>query len=430
MSSSELVMACLRRIGERDGHHSADGDEGSINAWVRVYAEDARAAAAIADVRLAQPDPPPLCGVPVGLKDLYAVAGKPLTASSRLLDEVPIADCDVWRNLKNAGMVLLGHTHTHEFAAGGTTDQVGNPWALERSAGGSSGGSGAALAAGLVPAATGTDTAGSLRIPAALCGVSTIKPTRGLVSMNGVVPLAQSLDHGGPMARSVADCAAMLAAMTNLPGISRRDGTRPLDGVRVAISPRVAAVSLDDDVRDGLEVAVSACRELGATVLDASTPPTGEADVAHLKVLCTDMLAFHRKFEDRRGEYRASTREFLEMGERFAISSGQYEVLQDERRVTTGRWQRWLEAERIDVLLEPTVPVTAPLRGKGYDHAGNDADLVSLTYFWDWTGFPVVSLPAGVGRRSQLPVGVSLVGTTGADAGVLAISIALQEILR
>ena len=113
-----------------------------------------------------------------------------------------------------AGMVLLGHLHTHEFAAGGTTDQVGNPWDLERSAGGSSGGSAAALAAFMVPAATGTDTAGSLRIPSACCGTSAIKPTRGRVSMAGVVPLAWSLDHAGPMARTLADCRLLLAAMT------------------------------------------------------------------------------------------------------------------------------------------------------------------------------------------------------------------------
>ena len=165
----------------------------SINAWVRVYEEDALAAAARADERLAQGDAPTLCGIPIGLKDLYAVAGKPLTASSTLLYEVPDRDCDVWARLAAEGMVLLGHVHTHEFACGGTTDQVGNPWALERSAGGSGGGSSAALASRQVPAATGTDTAGSLRIPSAECGTSTIKPTRGFVSMRGIVPLCMDV---------------------------------------------------------------------------------------------------------------------------------------------------------------------------------------------------------------------------------------------
>ena len=160
LSSRELTEACLDRIAERDGTHSHDGDPTSINAWVRVYEDDARVAAAAADERLARGDAPLLCGVPVGLKDLYAVAGKPLTASSTVLADVPERDCDVWARLRAEGMVLLGHLHTHEFACGGTTDQVGNPWALERSAGGSSGGSSAALASKQVAAATGTDTAG------------------------------------------------------------------------------------------------------------------------------------------------------------------------------------------------------------------------------------------------------------------------------
>ena len=142
LSAVELAQACLARIRERDGTHSRDGDPGSINAWIRVYEEDALVTAARADVSLARGGAAVLCGIPIGLKDLYAVAGKPLTASSLLLDEVPTESCDVWKRLEAAGMVLLGHTHTHEFAWGGTTDQVGNPWSLDRTAGGSSGGSG------------------------------------------------------------------------------------------------------------------------------------------------------------------------------------------------------------------------------------------------------------------------------------------------
>ena len=123
---------------------------------------------------------------------------------------VAVADCRRGRGWRQDGMVLVGHTHTHEFAAGGTTDQVGNPHALERSAGGSSGGSAAALAAAMVPAALGSDTAGSLRIPAAMCGISSLKPTHGRVPIDGIEPLAASLDHAGPMARSLADCGALL----------------------------------------------------------------------------------------------------------------------------------------------------------------------------------------------------------------------------
>jgi len=132
LSSRELVDACLARIADRDGRRSFDGDPGSVNAWVRVYDEQARAAADRADARLAAGDAPVLCGIPIGLKDLYAAAGHPLTASSRALDEEQPRDCDAWARLAAEGMVLLGHLHTHEFAAGGTTDQVGNPWDLAR----------------------------------------------------------------------------------------------------------------------------------------------------------------------------------------------------------------------------------------------------------------------------------------------------------
>jgi aspartyl-tRNA(Asn)/glutamyl-tRNA(Gln) amidotransferase subunit A len=447
LSSSEFVAACMRRIDERDGTHSADGDATSINAWVRLYPDDALRAAAEADARLtakAQRElgpPPPLLGVPVGLKDLYAVAGKPLTASSTLYNETPDDDSDVWRRLRNAGMVLLGHTHTHEFAAGGTTDQVGNPWALDRSAGGSSGGSAAALAARMVPAATGTDTAGSVRIPSALCATSTIKPTRNLVSIAGVVPLAPSLDHCGPMARSIADCAALLAAMagpdfadattafaTVAAPHAPADAGRPLGGVRIALSQR--AHSMDDDVKAGLARAAAACEELGAHLVEPTQPPPADEPFdEHGRTLCAEMLAFHHRFDSNRDRYRASTRDFLEIGERLALTANDYLQLKENRRHLTRRWWRWFETQRVDALLEPTVPVVALPRGPGYDAMGYDADLVSLTYLWNWTGFPVVSLPAGVGAATGLPVGVSLVGRPATDRALLAIADRLQQSL-
>src|SRR4051812_37864244 len=217
LSARELLAAVLARIEARNGGAATfDGAPDAVNAWARVYPAEAEAMARAADERLAREgeDAPLLCGVPVALKDLYAVAGLPVTASSRMLEgNVAAADSVVWARLRAAGMVLVGHAHTHEFAFGGTTDQVGNPWDLARSAGGSSGGSAAALAAHMVPAATGTDTAGSVRIPAAMSGISAIKPTHGRVPIGGIIPLAVTLDHAGPMARTVADCAALLQVM-------------------------------------------------------------------------------------------------------------------------------------------------------------------------------------------------------------------------
>jgi aspartyl-tRNA(Asn)/glutamyl-tRNA(Gln) amidotransferase subunit A len=417
LSSRELVDACLVRIGERDGVHSHDGDPSSVNAWVRVYEETAREAAARADDLLASGEQPTLCGLPIGLKDLYAVAGKPLTASSRVLDDLPDRDCDAWASLSAAGMVLLGHLHTHEFACGGTTDQVGNPWSLERSAGGSSGGSGAALASRQVPAATGTDTAGSLRIPSAECGTSTIKPTRGLLSLRGIVPLAPTFDHPGPMARTVRDCEPLLAALS---GVEPPPERRPLR--RYAVSPRIA--DLDPDVADGFESALAALP--GERVEPPPPPARLEVLAEFFDLVLTEMLVWHRRFDDRRDAYRFSNRARLEHAEERAMTAEEYIAGQGGRAQDTAAWSDWLADNRIDAIVEPTLPIVAPVRGSGYDEPFGDLDDLSLTHYWDWTGFPVVTLPSGVGRRSRLPVSVSLIGSPGSDWDLLAWGGALQ----
>ncbi len=418
LSSRELTEACLERIRERDGAHSFHGDAGSINAWIRVYEEDALAAAGRADERLGACDAPALCGIPIGLKDLYAVAGKPLTASSQVLKEVPERDCDAWARLTAEGMVLLGHLHTHEFACGGTTDQVGNPWALDRSAGGSSGGSAAALASRQVSVATGTDTAGSLRIPSSECGTSTIKPTRGLLSLRGIVPLAPTFDHPGPMSRTVADCEPLLAALAGVEPPAER---RPLR--RYAVSPRIA--DLDPDVADGFE------RALAALPAERVEPP---APAVRLDVLTeffdlvlTEMLVYHRRFDDRRGDYRPAIRTRLEHAEDRAMSAQEYVAGQMRRVEDAAAWTDWLAEHRIDAIVEPTLPIVAPLRGSGYDEAFSDLHDLSLTHYWDWTGFPVVALPSGIGSRSGLPTGVSLIGAPGAEWELLAWGSALQD---
>jgi aspartyl-tRNA(Asn)/glutamyl-tRNA(Gln) amidotransferase subunit A len=418
LSSRELVEACLARIRERDGVHSHDGDPDSINAWARVYEEDALAAASTADERLAAGDAPELCGVPIGLKDLYAVAGKPLTASSGVLEEVPERDCDAWARLSAEGMVLLGHLHTHEFACGGTTDQVGNPWALERSAGGSSGGSAAALASRQVSAATGTDTAGSLRIPSAECGTSTIKPTRGLVPMRGIVPLAPTFDHSGPMTRTVRDCEPLLAALAGVDPPRERGILR-----RYVLSPRIA--ELDPDVAEGFERALEALP--GERVEPPA--PTARLDVLDefFDLVLTEMLPYHRRFEHLREAYRFSNRARLEHAEERAMTAEEYVASQSGRAEDTAGWLDWLAEHRIDVIVEPTIPIVAPVRGRGYEEPFGDLDDLSLTYYWDWTGFPVVALPSGVGRQSGLPVSVSLVGRREAEWDLLSWGAALQD---
>jgi aspartyl-tRNA(Asn)/glutamyl-tRNA(Gln) amidotransferase subunit A len=425
LSADEALGAHLAKIAQ-DGAPTFDGRPDAVNAWIRLYEEDAVAAAARADARLAEGAPaPPLCGVPIGLKDLYAVAGKPLTASSRAVAQEPRADSDVWARLKAAGAVLVGHLHTHECAAGGSTDQVGNPLALDRTPGGSSGGSAAALAAGQIPLATGSDTAGSLRIPSALSGTSTIKPTRGALPLRGVFPLSGSLDHPGPMARTLGDCAIALAALT--PGAP--EGS--LKGARIAPSPRLALVDSAPDVVEGFERAVAACRELGAELVEP--PPPGGLDLGSdfLDVLSTDMLGHHRRFGTDTGRLRTAIRELLEYAEQRAMTGAEYGDTQLRRTELTVEWTDWLAEHRIDAVIEPTVPIVAPVRGHGYDTFFTDEaiDYIRFTHYWNWTGFPVAALPSGVGSASGLPVGVSLVGAPGSEWRLLGLGTGLQEAL-
>jgi aspartyl-tRNA(Asn)/glutamyl-tRNA(Gln) amidotransferase subunit A len=335
-----------------------------------------------------------------------------------VLDVMPERDCDAWAALAAAGMVLLGHVHTHEFAAGGTTDQVGNPWALARSAGGSSGGSAAALAARMVPATTGTDTAGSLRIPSAMCGTSTVKPTRGAVSMRGIVPLCPSFDHAGPMARTLRDCEPLLAAMA---GVTPPAERRPL--LRIVVSPRIG--DLDPDVAGGFETALAA---IGAERVEPP-PPAAPLDLGSelVDLFCAEILAYHRRFDDRRELYRQSTRDFLEHAEQRALSAEEYVAAQSRRAEATAVWRDWLAEHRIDAIVEPTVPLVARERGHGYDKAFTDYAEISLTHYWDWTGFPAVALPSGVGSRSGLPVSVSLIGPSGSEWDLLAAGASLQD---
>jgi aspartyl-tRNA(Asn)/glutamyl-tRNA(Gln) amidotransferase subunit A len=434
-SAREAAEAHLARIEEVDGPHSFEGSPDAINAWIRVYPERALADAARADERLAAGDAPPLCGVPLGLKDLYAVAGHPLTGSSRVVDLAPEEDAVVAARLFDAGMVLLGHLHTHEFAAGGGSDQVGNPWDLSRGPGGSSGGSGAALASRTTPAATGTDTAGSLRIPSALCGTSTIKATRGALPLRGILPLSHSHDHPGPMARTLRDCALLLDAMFGPePGpIGALAGAtpRPLAGTRLALSPRIGIVDVDPDVAEGFEDAVSALRRLGATIVEPP-PPDTPLDVGQLflEVVATDMLSWHAPLlAEKRDTYRQSIRDLLEFAEGRAMTGTEYADAQWQRLQATDAWTDWLDAERVDAIVEPTVPIVAPPRGHGYDAFFTDEAIayIALTHTWDWTGMPAVSLPSGVGRRTGLPVSVSLIGAAGSEAALLELGIALQD---
>jgi aspartyl-tRNA(Asn)/glutamyl-tRNA(Gln) amidotransferase subunit A len=442
LSARELTEACLCRIEERNGGAPTfDGAPASINAWARVYPEVARALAGEAAERLARDGEraPLLCGVPLALKDLYAVDGLPLTASSRVLEGL-VADEDAvaWARLRDAGMVLLGHTHTHEFAAGGTTDQVGNPWALDRTAGGSSGGSAAALAARMVPAALGSDTCGSLRIPAACCGISSIKPSHGRVPLDGVIPLAPSLDHAGPMARTIADCGALLGVMaaggpaaTPLSpppapmgelALAPRGGAAPLAGLTVALTDRSERLDLDAGVGAALDAAARACTALGARVIARPAPWVGDMDDLGV-VLMAEAWAYHARYQDQRERYRPAIAEFIGMASA-CTDVPAYLAAQARRAAGAALWERWFVAEGVDLVLEPTLPIVPYERGRGYErgHAGGPGDpMIALTALWDLTGMPVAALPV------TWDAGVSLIAPPGHEAALVAAAIDLQE---
>jgi aspartyl-tRNA(Asn)/glutamyl-tRNA(Gln) amidotransferase subunit A len=441
-SAVELTEACLRRIDEvNGGEPSFDGGRDAVNAWVRLYPDLALEHARSADERLAREgvDAPLVCGIPLALKDLYGMAGLPLTASSRVLEgNVASDDAVAWRRLRDAGMVPLGHTHTHEFAAGGTTDQVGNPHALGLVAGGSSGGSAAALAARMTPAALGSDTCGSLRIPAACCGVSSIKPTHGRIPIGGVIPLSATLDHVGPMGRSVADCSALLAVLAEggpevsslmpppqplgeLP-LAARPGPRPLEGLTVALTDRPTIAEMRDEVAGPFDVARRACEELGARVVELSAPWTFDWNDLSV-VLMSDVWSYHSQFADKHDLYRPAIAEFVEVARRFTDAQA-YVAAQDRRARGTAAWEDWFEANGVDFVLEPTLPIVPYERGPGYDrgHAGGPGDpMIALTALWDMTGMPVVTLPV------QWNVAVSLIGPRGHEAPLTQAGIDLQE---
>jgi aspartyl-tRNA(Asn)/glutamyl-tRNA(Gln) amidotransferase subunit A len=442
LSAVELADACLWRIEQRNGGPPThDGAPDAINAWVRLYPERARDDARAADERLDRDGraAPLLCGIPIGVKDLYGIEGLALTASSLVLPgNVAQADALAWARLREQGMVLIGHTHTHEFAAGGTTDQVGNPWALDRVAGGSSGGSAAALAARMVPAALGSDTCGSLRIPSACCGTSTIKPTHGRIPLDGIIPLAPTLDHPGPMARTVADCAALLQAMAapgpaldptmpppaplpDLPLTARAD-PRPLAGMTIAVTDRIEELRIDAPVAAAFDVARGACERLGARVIDVPAPWTFAWDDLSV-ILLTEVWAYHRQHARRHDHYRPALAEFVEVAANF-VDAVPYLDAQARRAQGAACWERWFAEQGVDLVLEPTLPIVPYERGPGYDrgHAGGPGDpMIALTALWDMTGMPVAALPV------TWEVGVSLIAPRGGEAAVTQAAIDLQE---
>jgi aspartyl-tRNA(Asn)/glutamyl-tRNA(Gln) amidotransferase subunit A len=435
VSPVELTEACLARI---------DRLEPAINAFITVTREQALATAREleAEIRRGRRRGP-LHGVPIALKDNIDTAGVLTTAASGVFkDRIPDADADVVVRLKKAGAILLGKLNLHEFALGGTSavtyyEPVHNPWALDRVAGGSSGGSAAAIAAEMCLGTLGTDTGGSIRIPASLCGIVGLKPTYGRVSTRGVIPMSWTLDHVGPMCKTVEDAALMLAAIagydpldptsTDVPvsDYSRAIGM-PTAKLRVGVARKPFFDGLDPEVAKAVDAAIGVLRTLTAGVSDVEVPAAGNvADVWN-----PEIYAYHEPWISKTPElYQTATRNLI-------LGAGKTSALtyaRAKRHVDLVRREIRNVFGRVDVLVTPTQrgvaqPITpsppAPA-GRGGAPAAGGGGLVNTAAF-DIYGLPTISVPCGF-SATGLPIGLQISGNHFAESTVLALAHAYEQ---
>ncbi len=436
LSPVDLVEAVLARIDRFDG----------LNAFITVTADLAREQAASSAREIAAGRyRGPLHGIPVSLKDLISTRGIRTTSGSRIhAEHVPTHDATITTRLREAGAVLIGKAALHEFAYGVTTDNphygpTRNPWGPDRIPGGSSGGSAAAVAAGLGPASIGTDTGGSVRLPAALCGVVGLKPTYGRASRHGVFPLAWTLDHPGPLTRSVEDAAIVLQEIAgpdpedpttlgqDVPDFS---GTlrRPVRGLRAGVLTDPYHEDMADDVRAAFEEAVGMLRSLGVQVERVRFPRAAEASAAQTAIIMSEAASVHERWlRDRPEDYGADTRARLQRGQ--FLSATQYLRAQRVRALIQDEVRSLLRS--CAVLVCPTVPCPAPrigedavvIRGAGV----KVVDVMTrFTRLWNFTGLPAISVPCGVGTGG-MPLGLEVIGRAMDEATVLAVAYAYEQ---
>jgi aspartyl-tRNA(Asn)/glutamyl-tRNA(Gln) amidotransferase subunit A len=427
LSSEDLTRACLAEI---DSHDRA------LNAFITVLGASAIAQARERDAEIRSGRcRGPLHGIPVSLKDLIDQQGVPTTAASRVREgHVADRDAPVTARLREAGAVLVGKTNLHEFAFGTTSDDsafgaVRNPHDPSRSPGGSSGGSAVAVVTGMSVASVGTDTGGSIRIPSAACGIVGLKPTWGEVPCDGVVPLSASLDHVGPMARSVADAwmiylvlrGDLTAARWPLPA------RRSIKGLRLGVPRRYFHDVLDDDVRARFAASLAWLRQAGAQTVDVAIPHASSAPPVYLHASLPEAAAYHAaSLEALPGHYTKNVRLRLEMG--------RYVLAEDYVRAQTARavLRREVDAalDGCDALVLPTLPIPAPSLGAStVDVAGVPqpvrAMMLRLTQVFNLTGHPAISLPIG-DASAGLPCALQLVGWLNDTENLLATAAACE----
>ena len=419
-SSLEVTRALLDRIARFDNR---------LKAFITVDVEGALAAARAADER---PVSGALHGVPLAIKDNIHTRGLRTTGGSRVLAQfVPERDAPVLSSLTAAGALILGKTNLHEFAYGGTCTNVEfgavrNPWNTAHVPGGSSGGSGAAVAACLAPAALGTDTAGSVRLPAAQCGIVGLKPTYGRIGIEGVIPLAWSLDHVGPMARSVADAALLYGVMAAQPA-SQLAGPPSLRGVRLGVPRGYFFDVLQPDVGTACEVALDVLRRLGAETTDVDWPGVEVSNSATWTIILAEASAYHRQWFRTTPElYSDETRTNLELGE--FLAAADYVQAQRVRSVLQSSVNALLH--EVDALVTPSLPITAPLIGQSTIQLGGKERAINPVFIrladpFNLTGLPAISVPCGFGANG-LPVGLQIASAPLAERRVLRIAAAYE----
>jgi len=455
ISSVELTTAFLDRI---------DALNPRLNAFITVDHDGALAAARDADARIAAGSAGPLTGIPVAHKDVFCTEGVRTTCASKMLANFTSPyDAHVVSQLKSAGAVMLGKTNMDEFAMGSSNENTHfgparNPWDTDRIAGGSSGGSAIAVAARMAPMATGTDTGGSVRQPAAMTGVTGIKPTYGVVSRYGMIAYASSLDQGGAFGRSAQDCALLLTAMA---GFDPRDSTSverpredysrsldlPLAGLRVGLPREFFAEGMDTDVRAAVDAAVAQYRVLGATIVEVSLPNAKLAIPAYYVIAPAEASSNLSRFDGVRYGHRAADYGSLEeMYERsraegfgaevkrrilvgtYVLSHGYYDAYylqaQKLRRLIAEDFRKAFE--QCDVIAGPTSPTVAwPIGEKSGDPVQMYLEDI-YTVAVNLAGLPGISLPCGTGAGG-LPVGLQLIGNYFDEARLLGAAHGFQQ---
>ncbi len=476
VSAVEVTQAHLDRIAAVDGTRDADGRAhgDGVHAFLHVAAEHALAQAADVDRdRAAGLTLPALAGVPIAVKDVMTTAGLPTTCGSRILRGwVPPYDATVVRRIRQARMVVLGKTNMDEFAMGSSTEHSAygptrNPWDLERIPGGSGGGSSAALAAFETPLATGTDTGGSIRQPAAVTGTVGVKPTYGAVSRYGLVALASSLDQAGPCARTVLDAALLHAVMAGhdpldstsltdvVPDVVSAALAGDVSGLRVGVVRELGGEGYQAGVRARFDEAVAALVDAGASVVEVSCPSFTAALAAYYLILPSEASSNLAKFDAMRYGLRvapdgvadptaeqvmAATRAagFGEEVKRriilgtYALSSGYYDAYYGSAQKVRTLIQRDFASafEVADVLVSPTAPTTAFRLGDKIDDPLamylNDVATIPANL----AGVPGISVPSGLAPEDGLPTGIQVLAPARADDRLYRVGAALERLLQ